>query len=64
MIRHASLQKVRSNSLKSPARVISMLSAGKNKGQTHESKHGKKTKEESPLFNHERIFKPKEHDPL
>jgi len=64
MTRHASLQKSKSNGLKSPARVISILDAAEKKGQHHESRHGKKLKEKSHLFNHERIFKPKEHDPL
>jgi len=64
MTHHASLQKSKSNDQKSPARVISILNAGKNKGQKHEPRHGKKSKGQLPLFNNERIFKPKEHDPL
>jgi hypothetical protein len=64
MTRHASLQKSKSNGLKSPARVISILNAGKKKDQHHEPQRGKNLVEQSPLFNHERIFKPKEHDPL
>lgn len=64
MTRHASLQKSKSNGLKSPARVISILDTAKKKGQHHESRHATKSKGELPLFNHERIFKPKEHDPL
>lgn len=64
MSHHASLLKSKSNGLKSPARVISLLSAGKKNGQQHEPIHGKKLIEKLPLFNNERIFKPKEHDPL
>jgi len=64
MSHHASLQKNRSNDLKSPARVISLLSAGKKNGQNHEPIHGRTSKKDFPLFNNERIFKPKEHDPL
>jgi len=61
---HASLQKNKSNGLKSPARVITMLSPGNKKGQNNAPKHDKKSKDEFPLFNNERIFKPKVHDPL
>ncbi|AEV98226.1 hypothetical protein A4D02_23285 [Niastella koreensis] len=64
MTRYASLQKNKSNSLKSPARVISLLSAGKKEKHNHAPKHGKKSKDELPLFHNERIFKAKDHDPL
>lgn len=44
-----------------PARVISMVHAGRKKGK---SRSDKKSTGELPLYNHERIFKAKKHDPL
>jgi hypothetical protein len=64
MTRHALLLKSKPNGLKSPARVIPITNTGKKKGQSDEPKHGNKSKGELPLYNNERIFKPKEHDPL
>ncbi|OQP44852.1 hypothetical protein A4H97_10865 [Niastella yeongjuensis] len=60
----ASLQKSRSNGLKSPARVIPILHAGKKQGQNQGPKHRERSTVEFPQFNNERIFKPKQHDPL
>ena len=64
MTHYATLQKSKITGLKSPAHVVSIRSAGKKYGQHHEPKHGKKLKVELPQFNNERIFKPKEYDPL
>lgn len=64
MNHHATLQRSKSVDLKSAARVIPIRSASKKYGQNHEPKHGKKSKDGLPLFNNERIFKPKEYDPL
>jgi hypothetical protein len=62
MGRHASSGLKNNSFTKSrPARVISILIAGGKKVKTQSDK---KSSGELPLYNHERIFKAKKHDPL
>jgi hypothetical protein len=61
MNRQASALKNKSILKSRPARVISILNAGRKKGKTQSDK---KSTGELPLYNNERIFKAKKHDPL
>jgi len=64
MGRHASLLKNKISDKRKPARVVSIMNAGNKKDKKHGVSLGRKSKEEIPLFNNERIFKAKKHDPL
>lgn len=64
MNRHSSLLKNKTTDKRNPARVVSILNAGNRKDKKHGVSLGYKSNEEIPIFNHERIFKAKKHDPL
>ncbi|WP_081170248.1 hypothetical protein [Niastella populi] len=57
----SSILKNKSFTKSRPARVISMLHAG---GKKAKNRSDKKSTGELPLYNHERIFRAKKHDPL
>ena len=64
MSRHTSLLKNKIIDKRNPARVVSIMNAGNKKDKKHGVSFEHKSNEEIPLFNHERIFKAKKHDPL
>ena len=64
MSHHASLRKSEENEVKSPAPVVPISKAGEEKGKQLKTRPKKKLNKELPLFNNERIFKPKKPDPL
>jgi hypothetical protein len=64
MSHHASLLKSKDVEVKSPATVVPIRITGDKKGKHHEPVSINKFHRELPLYNNERIFKAKKHDPL
>jgi hypothetical protein len=64
MSQHTSVRKSKENFKNHPARVIPISNTGAKRGKSHGGAFDNKSKNQLPMYNNERIFKPKKHDPL